>query len=251
MKYYIVTGTSRGLGEAIAEKLIASGNHITCISRGANERLVKLAEDRGAELNYISFDLSRSNEIEAVMRAIFAKIDKENAEAVILINNAGILAPIKPIESCSSEEIILNNQINLVAPMILSSSFIALAADIRADKQIVHISSGAGKKPYFGWSSYCSAKAGLDMYTRCAAVEQQDKEYPVRVVSFAPGVVDTAMQQEIRSTGKEYFRDIERFIALKEEGVLLTPEYAADKLLSVIASSDIENGAILHISQFQ
>lgn len=245
MNYYIITGTSRGLGEAITEKLLVKGNHIFCISRNRNEKLIEVANSLQIPLQYIQFDLAQVNALDELMDHIFLKIHKTSVQSIVLINNAGILAPIKPIELCSSEDMIMNTQINLTAPMILSSRFISHTADIHSDKQIINISSGAGKKPYFGWSNYCSTKAGLDLFTRCVGVEQSDKEYPVRILSIAPGVIDTEMQREIRVTPKEHFQSLDRFIAMKEDGDLLPPAVAADYILNVIANQIIPNGALL------
>ena len=69
-------------------------------------------------------------------------------------------------------------------------------------KRVVSISSGAGKKPYPGWGAYCTAKAGLDMLTRCVGVEQMNQPHPVEIYSIAPGVVDTDMQREIRAASR-------------------------------------------------
>ncbi|WP_373232214.1 (S)-benzoin forming benzil reductase [Cohnella sp.] len=247
MNCYIITGTSRGLGEAIAEKLLVQGNHVFCISRNQNAKLVELADDLQVPLEYIQFDLARVNDIDLMMKNIFLKMEKTSVRSVVLINNAGILAPIKPIELCSSEEIIMNTQINLTAPMILTSEFISNTSDMQSDKQIINISSGAGKKPYYGWSNYCSAKAGLDLFTRCVGVEQAAEEYPVRVLSISPGVIDTEMQQEIRMTPKENFHSLDRFLALKENGDLQSPSDVAAYILKIIANKDIPNGELLDI----
>ncbi len=250
MNYYIVTGTSRGLGEAIIEQLLQEGNFLFCISRNKNEKLIEQAMKLNIGMTYFPFDLSQVNQIDGLMESIFSYIDKANVESLTLINNAGIVAPIKPIELCTSEEIITSTLVNMTAPMVLTSNFISRASEIKADKQIVNISSGAGKKPYYGWSNYCSSKAGIDLFTRCVGLEQADKAYPVRVLSFAPGTVDTDMQQEIRKSNKEDFHDIERFISLKEEGKLLTPEFVAKFLIDLLENKDVGNGEMLDIRQF-
>lgn len=251
MKYFIITGASRGLGESLVKALITKGNFIYCISRNKNESLIKLAAENHVGLEYITFDLSQVGKLDSLMHGIFSKIDDSNMESLVLINNAGILAPIKPTELCSSEEIITNTHINMTAPMILSSSFISHASHIKANKQIINISSGAGKKPYYGWSSYCSAKAGLDHFTRCIGVEQSVKENSVRIISISPGVVDTQMQQEIRTTPREHFQDIDRFISLKEDGKLQDPDAVARRVLDLIHNDEIKNGEIIDIRQFQ
>ncbi|WP_025027234.1 (S)-benzoin forming benzil reductase [Caldalkalibacillus mannanilyticus] len=234
MKYFILTGTSRGLGEAMAKQLLKEDHHLICISRTLNQSLMQLADQRGVALNYYPFDLSQVEQLEEFMKDVFRTIPMEEIEAITLINNAGILTPVKPIEYCKSEEIIQNMNINLIAPMILTSAFVSHFLHLPVEKRVVTISSGAGKKPYFGWSSYCSAKAGVDLFTRCVGTEQEQQPYPVKMLSIAPGVVDTQMQVEIRSTQKEHFRDVDRFIALKEEGQLLSADQSAELVLKVM-----------------
>lgn len=251
MNYYIITGTSRGLGESLAKQLMTTGNVTFCISRNKNESLIQLADENNVTLEYIPFDLFQVDMLESLMQGIFSRIDHSNIESLVLINNAGILAPIKPAELCTSKEIITNTHINLTAPMILVSSFIALAANIKANKQIINISSGAGKKPYHGWSSYCSAKAGLDHFTRCVGLEQSTQANPVRILSLAPGVIDTEMQREIRATPKEQFHDLDRFISLKEDGKLQDADTVARFVIDLLKNDERQNGEILDIRQFQ
>ncbi|CAM2903721.1 (S)-benzoin forming benzil reductase [Paenibacillus sediminis] len=246
MNYYIVTGTSQGLGEAIARQLLSKGNHVFCISRSENKDLMEAAQGEGVELEYYNFDLSNVDRIDALMNNIFGKISKEYIESIALINNAGVVTPMKPIELCNSEEIIQNIQVNLTAPMLLTSAFVSHLDHVKADKRVINISSGAGKKPYFGWSNYCSAKAGIDMFTRTVALEQEHKEYPVKIISFAPGVVDTAMQGKIRKSSKDNFKDLDRFIKMKDDGALYTPQYVAEYVLQLL-TQDLVGGEILDI----
>ena len=80
--------------------------------------------------------------------------------------------------------------------MLLMDAFVPHPKELACPKLVVNISSGAAKRPIEGWSAYCSAKAGLDMATRTLALEQSRETNPVRVLSFAPGIVDTRMQEE-------------------------------------------------------
>ena len=131
--------------------------------------------------------------------------------------------------------------------MTLSSHFIRMSTGITVPKVIVNISSGAAQRPMWGWSTYCSTKAAIDMFTRVAALEQEDRENPVRVLAFAPGIVDTPMQEKIRNTGPEDFRDRDTFISYKQEGQLLDPSVVAKRLREIILDESVENGSILHI----
>lgn len=238
MKYTIVSGASRGLGEAIAKKLILSNTHLFCISRNKNDNLIMLAREKGIELNYFEYDLNNLEGIEKLVEGIFNKVDKKKIESISLINNAGKISPIKPVDKYSCEDIVFNINVNLIAPMILTSCFIKYSNDYNVEKRVINISSGAAKKPYYGWGCYCASKSGLDLFARCVKVEQENKEYPVKIVSFNPGVMDTSMQDEIRNSKVEDFIQLERFIAFKEEGKLLSPDFVAEKIGRLLASDN-------------
>jgi len=135
--------------------------------------------------------------------------------------------------------------------MILTSLFIKHAKDHKAEKRVINISSGAGKKPYYGWSIYCGSKAAVDLFTRCVSLEQQAREYPVKIISFAPGIVDTDMQQEIRSTAKEDFEQLERFVAFKNDGKLSKPEDVAEKVIELMFDKEFMDGGVIDISQYK
>jgi benzil reductase ((S)-benzoin forming) len=253
MNYYIITGTSRGLGEAVASKLISPENYLFCISRSANESLIKQAEDMKCKVEYINADLNVIEGIETLMGRIFDVIGKSEVHSIHLINNAGVLGPIEPVGLSSSNEIIKNVNVNLIAPMLLTHSFISHTNKYKVEKRVINISSGAGTHPYFGWSSYCSTKAGLDLFTQCTGLEQSNNtESPVTICSIHPGVIDTEMQVEIRNTDKNNFMDLEQFIAYKEEGILQTPESVAEVVIKLLeADKESIQGKVLDIKQFR
>ena len=247
MKYYIITGASRGLGEALVTKLMVKGNHIICVSRSKNTDLIQEAQENHIDIDYYQYDLSITEGIEELTERMFERINKADAESISLINNAGVVSPIKPIHLCSGAEMEASIKINTLAPMILTSQFMKHTDDWEVEKKVINISSGAGKKPYFGWSSYCSSKAAIDIFTRCAGVEQNGYKYPVKVISFSPGIIDTDMQGEIRSSNKENFQEIERFIAFHKDGKLKSAEDVADKVIKLLCEKEIENGALIDI----
>lgn len=247
MNYYIITGTSKGLGEAIALKLIKNNTHLFCISRKRNESLIEIAKNAHCSIDYHSFDLYNINLIDDLIQSIIEKIDSKAAETITLINNAGILSPIKPIERCSSSDIVYNFHVNTIAPIILTAQFIKKTKKLKCKRTVINISSGAGKNPYSGWSSYCSSKAAIDMFTRTVGLEQTNSENQVKIFSFAPGVIDTEMQTKIRETSAEDFESVERFKAYKKDGKLLKPAYVAEKLITLMNMSDLKQGGIYDI----
>ena len=87
------------------------------------------------------------------------------------------------------------------------------------------------------------------MFTQCVATEEAEKEYPIKIVAFAPGVVDTNMQVQIRETNKEDFTNLDRFIALKEEGKLLSPVYVAKAIRNLLETEDFPQGEVIRIDE--
>jgi benzil reductase ((S)-benzoin forming) len=251
MNYFIITGTSRGIGEAIAKNLLKKGNEIFCISRNRNPSLDEIASNRKVEFLQFEFDLAELNHITDLMNKIFQKIDLNKARKICLINNAGTLDPMKPVEKCTSGEIEINIAVNLTSVIILCSEFIkrAVSENNLIDRRIINISSGAGKRPVKSWSCYCASKAGVDLFTRTIALEQEDSENPVKIISFAPGVVDTPMQEKIRSTSEEDFPDVERFITLKNENSLLDADYVAKEIIKLTETNNFKHGGVVRINE--
>ena len=131
-----------------------------------------------------------------------------------------------------------------MAPLVLTSEFIKHTKSMTCRKLIINISSGAANKAIFGWSLYCSTKAALDMMTKTVGLEQSQDNNGVKIISVHPGVVDTQMQAEIRKTDKAAFKDVERFIDLKESGSLADPGRIGSEIFK-LDLDNITNGAII------
>jgi benzil reductase ((S)-benzoin forming) len=132
--------------------------------------------------------------------------------------------------------------------MVITNVFLNKTEYVEAEKCIVNVSSGAANRAISGWSSYCSTKAGLDMFTKTVGLEQQQKQFPTTVISFSPGIMDTTMQTTIRSKTEKEFESVQTFQAYKEEGMLRTPTFVAEALLKFL-KEDLINGEIYDIKQ--
>ncbi|HOQ00469.1 MAG TPA: (S)-benzoin forming benzil reductase [Acetivibrio clariflavus] len=251
MNYYIITGASRGLGRAIAENLLSKDNHLFCISRRMNDDVITEAGLKDCKIDYFEYDFNFIEEIDMLISTIFERINFSKAQTVCMINNAATLNPIKPVGKYPSFEIISSMNVNLITPMLLISEFIRRTEEVSCNKMIVNISSGAGKHPYYGWGCYCSAKAALDMFTGCVGLEQSNSPNPVKIISFNPGIMDTDMQSEIRQSREEDFEQVERFIKLKEQGKLKSPDFVAKKLLELIHNNETKSGMLYDINELQ
>jgi benzil reductase ((S)-benzoin forming) len=245
MHTIIVTGASRGIGQAIVARLASPGKRLLGISREQPAALAQQVQDAQAEWLWQPLDLADLDQVQAALPTLFGPSLWRGSERLWLINNAGALAPVKWVGRLEPADVRRNISLNLIAPLLLTNAFVAATQHLDCPRLVVNISSGAAKRPIDGWSAYCSAKAGLDMATRALALEQAGEPRPVRVLSFAPGIVDTRMQEEIRSTPGEDFSQLERFIAFKAEGRLAAPAAVADLLVRYLEEDGFENGALV------
>lgn len=250
MKYYIVTGGSRGLGAAMIQGLMAPDHVVFNLSRKDNINLQKDFATAKCQLTQIHCDLNQVELLDEVMDQVFRKIHLMDGDQIYLINNAGTVHPIKQIEHARTEEIITAFHVNSIAPVILTARFIEKTQDFLGVKRVLNISSGAGNKPYEGWSTYCATKSALDMFTQVVGKEQDSKKGAVLILSLAPGIVDTDMQREIREATAEDFPLLNRFQNYKKNGDLWSPEFVAERVLSLLHGDDFDQGDILDIRDY-
>jgi NAD(P)-dependent dehydrogenase (short-subunit alcohol dehydrogenase family) len=223
----ILTGHTKGLGAALADELLGRGIAVLGLARGTAPAL---AARFPQGLVQIELDLADSAALAAWLAGGVLKVWLAGCEKVLLINNAGMVQPVGPIASHDPAAIARAVALNVAAPMMLASA-VAAAREPRTECRIVHVSSGAGRNPYPGWSVYCATKAALDLHARAAAL---DHNINLRICSLAPGVVDTGMQAEIRATSLEQFPMRQHFDDMKRAGALAAPAVCAQKLVDYL-----------------
>ena len=232
----ILTGHSRGLGAAIAADLVARGIPLLALSRN------RTADTEGVEQQ--ALDLSDSAALEAWLAGGELQAFLAGADTVLLINNAGMLQPVGPIAGHRPADIARAISLNVAAPLMLSS---AVAASDVAERRVLHVSSGAGRNAYPGWSVYCAGKAALDHHARAAA---QDNTAGLRICSLAPGVIDTDMQAQIRASDVASFPLKAHFEGLKRDGALASPEDCAKRLVSFALSPGFGDTPVADLRDF-
>lgn len=235
---YILTGASRGMGLAMAEQLLAPDHSLLCISRRTNDALAAQAAQADCRLEQWSLDLEHSREAAAMLRQWLGRPGASYASAT-LINNAGVIPQrITPLEEAEPDELARALRVDLEAPMLLCAAFLQASAHWHVPRKILNISSGLGRRPMAAQAAYCAAKAGMDHFTRCLALEQALRPHGARVCSLAPGVIDTDMQVQLRGADAQAFPDRERFIQLKNGAQLSSPDDAARSVLAYLARAD-------------
>jgi NAD(P)-dependent dehydrogenase (short-subunit alcohol dehydrogenase family) len=225
----ILTGHTRGLGAAIAADLLGRGMGVLGLARGTAPTLAARFPQALAQ---VALDLADSAALTNWLAGPALKHWLAGSEMVLLINNAGTVQPIGPLALQEPGAVARAVALNVAAPLILASA-LAAARGPHAPCRIVHLSSGAARTAYPGWSVYCATKAALDQHARAVAIDQNRD---LRICSLAPGVVDTGMQAEIRASSLEQFPQRQRFDELKRDGELTDPTVCAQRLVNYLLS---------------
>ncbi len=234
MDFYLITGTTTGIGAALRDHLAADpGNRVVTLSR---------ASDSAAAPANIFLDLAHPATIAAAFKRAMAAAGNGPFGRAVLINNAGVAGPVARFDRVEGEALQQNLNVNLLGPMRLTTLFANATRGLAAERMVVNISSGAAKRAIAGWSAYCTAKAGLEMATRVAALEAAAGDPTLKICSLAPGVVDTPMQGRVRSASAEDFPDLPRFQAMKADGTLRPAADVARDIVSLLQSNRLENG---------
>ncbi|OWW22119.1 SDR family oxidoreductase [Noviherbaspirillum denitrificans] len=237
----IVTGHSRGLGAAVAAELLGRDIPVLGLSRKTNP---ELAQRFPALLRQAELDLADSTALtQWIADGELAAF--QDGGPVLLVNNAGVVQPVGPLNAQAVDEVARAVALNVAAPLMLSAALCATrqAGEVR----ILHVSSGAARNAYPGWSIYCATKAALDHHARAVVL---DKLPGVRICSLAPGVIDTDMQAAIRSTSLENFPLRERFEAMKREGSLASPADCARRLADYLLGARFGESPVADLRDF-
>lgn len=234
-KIAYITGTSSGIGHALALQLLEVNYFVVGLGRSNNIK--------HSNYEFISLDLRK---VEDVQNFNFKQIP---ADERILINNSGMLGDILPVGELSANIISDVMNVNTIAPQILINTFIQTFANQAGSLHILNISSGAGKRAIDAWATYCASKAALDIFSETVKLEMELREKNnFSIHSVAPGVVDTQMQDRIRAASPEKFKMSQKFHDLKNNGELITTDSVAKKLLNLIQNPKNYPNNILSLS---
>ncbi|MCY7315853.1 MAG: SDR family NAD(P)-dependent oxidoreductase [Rubrivivax sp.] len=243
MHLTILTGASRGLGRAVAQALLARGHHVLALSR----QPAQLPVPPGAQLTAWAVDLADATPVAQRLAQWLATQDAAALQSATLINNAGVLSQLAPLSELAADDLVNALRVGLEAPALLSAAFLRATAAWAVPRKLLLVSSGLGQQAMAGSASYCAAKAGLDHLVRAVALEEAAKPQGARVVSLAPGVIDTDMQLQLRGADPAQFADRAKFVGLKESGRLDSPAAAAAKLLAYLDRPDFGSNPIADV----
>src|SRR5436309_10224613 len=188
MKRYLITGASRGIGRAIAEKLAAKDVELLLHGRDtvALAQTRKAVEPQCSKVTLLVHDLATARGVSDLI----AEAGREPVE--LLVNNAGI-AVVKPFTEITSIEWEQTVGVNITAPFLLTQRF---APRMAPGSSIVNILSVAAKSGFANWSAYCMSKFALEGFSQSIREELRDRK--IRVINIYPAATDTEIWESIQ-----------------------------------------------------
>ncbi|XP_072794423.1 sepiapterin reductase [Vicugna pacos] len=244
----VLTGASRGFGRTLAQLLVPllSPGSVLVLSARNDEALRQLEAELGSgrpglRLVRVPADLGAEADLQRLLAAVRELPRPEGLQRMLLINNAATLGDVSKgfVDLADSAEVNNYWALNLTSMLCLTSSILkAFPKSPGLSRTVVNISSLCALQPFKGWALYCAGKAARDMLFQVLAAEDPS----VRVLSYAPGPLDTDMQQLARETSVD--PDLrEKLQELKTKGKLVDCRVSAQKLLSLLQKDEFKSGA--------
>ncbi|MCB2009377.1 MAG: SDR family oxidoreductase [Geminicoccaceae bacterium] len=218
----VITGASRGIGEATARLFGEQGDHVVLAARSAGdiERIAGEIRERGGSATAVKCDVARYEDVRALVRHALDK----HGRIDLLVNNAAIIEPIAQLAESDPEAWALAVDVNFKGVYHGLREVIPAMLE-QGGGTIVNISSGAASNAIEGWSAYCSTKAGVLSLTRCVHGEYGDRG--IRIVGLSPGTVATDMQRTIKASGINPVSQLDFSVHIPPEWVARTIDYLA------------------------
>ena len=231
MNAAFVTGVSRGLGEAIAASLVDAGWRVFGIGRSAAPALAV----PGFEL--VRCDLA---DLPAALSSAGLAMRSVTVDRAVLVNNAAEAGPVGLIGSLDAAAIIRSLTVNLVAPAALANAFCAAFADPRQPRLVINVTSGSAANVLAGSGMYSVAKCGMEMLTRALTADHPEASF--RAITLRPGIIDTPMQEFMRTRSADQLPDVALFRKFHESGQLVEAATVAAKIRTRLIEGDTEAG---------
>ncbi|TPX12312.1 uncharacterized protein E0L32_006959 [Thyridium curvatum] len=235
-KVFIVTGASKGIGAAIAQRLLSQSHNVVLVAR-SQEPLEAVKKSHSSQVEYVAGDVTDASVARKIIDVAITSFGHING----LVLNHGVLAP-KKLSEVSVDEFRQVYDVNVFSQLAIAKE--ALVQLRKSKGCIIWISAATVNLTFVAWASYSSSKAAVNVIATHLAAEEPD----IISVSIEPGRVDTDMQAGIRSKGKESMDSAiyDNFVDTFNQGGLLRPEQPANVIAGVVAAPFSElSGKIL------
>ena len=229
-----ITGASSGIGLAMARSHPFAQAEVIDISRRG-----------GAGFRHHAADLADPASWPGVAALFRDEMSGFAGDGVVFVHSAGSLDPMGYAGEIDAAPYTRQVLLNAAAPQVLGNAFVEAAGQTPAPCFFLNVGSGAANKPYRGWSAYCGGKAAADHWVRTVGSEQRERGH-CTLISVAPGIIETAMQEQIRGAAARDFPEVERFRRLHSEGELRSPEEAARDLWAALQRG-LPNGSVIDL----
>jgi benzil reductase ((S)-benzoin forming) len=230
-----ITGASSGIGLALAHEVPFDDAAIYDVSRRGSD-----------DYEHVPADLADPDSWRTIGDFFARELRGFKGERAVFLHCAGTLRPIGFAGEVDSDVYARNVLLNSAAPQALGHAFLAAARHTEAHCHVVMISSGAASSVYEGWSGYGAGKAAVDQWVRIVGAEQARRGNRCRILAVRPGVVATAMQEEIRAAHERDFPAVARFVEMHERGELRRPMQVAREIWGLLGR-ELENGAVVDL----
>lgn len=219
----VVTGSSTGIGRALAEHLLARGDHVWGLARSAQ---TDLAERYPEAFRFSRCDVSRWSEVEAVaqeIRAAWPRLDG-------LVTAAGVQGAVGPTIAVDPLQWSETVRANLDGTFYIIRALFESLQPASGRAKIVCFSGGGATKPRVNFSAYGVAKTGVVRLVETLAEELKDR--PVDVNAVAPGAINTRLTDEVIALGPDKAGEAEYKAAVKQKA---TGGASLDKAIGLVA----------------
>lgn len=219
-KVAVITGASQGLGAGLADRFAEHGVKLGLCARREPEARTGTSCLTGA------VDVTDPILLERFANAVLHQLGTID----LWINNAGVAEPIGMQRNLEPEDVTHALAVNIGGVVNGTRTYTNQARMFTGPQRVlVNVSSGAASSIYEGWSIHAATKAAVEQFTRTVAAEEPD----LLCYALVPGLVDTPMQETLRTTSTTRFPQAERFVHAKDMGAFNSPAWVADHILGI------------------